>query len=216
MNLSTNVHSKVLEMAEMVSNKQTVIVEISSDSDSDSDLGEEVPSQDVTLPLSPPAKRKAESAQDERQDQASVPSPKRQKLPVRFREVNESTGDGTHRHVTLEIPVPAKPGPASSENQEVSLGPENLSGTAGVEGQSGRKHIVFDEEEEHEEFVTPLEGPPGFRFGAGEAEAHDEDDEDDDDAPPEAVSSHAAQAQSIEATKAAAKAATQYDLFLDF
>ncbi len=92
----------------------------------------------------------------------------------------------------------------------------------------GNKHVVF-EDDENEEFVTPLEShsrdateaglgkgevltveQPRGENQAQEEDGNDEDlsdDDDDDDDAPEAISSHAAKVQNEDFAHAATKAA---------
>ena len=69
------------------------------------------------------------------------------------------------------------------------------------------KKVVFDDDD-NQEFVTPLEGPSksGLEM-AGDEDEEEEEEEDDDDDAPEAISSHAAKAQNEESANAATKAA---------
>lgn len=138
------------------------------------------------------------------------------KLAVRAKD----TGSARHRHVSIEIPIPT-----SSELRRIGAVPAG----AHADGQEGneedvfktpmekRQHITFDDSE-HDEFVTPREGPSGNPLDSSIArpaktkvetkqDEDDEEEESDDDAPPEAVSTRAAEAQTLRAAEAAARAA---------
>lgn len=165
---------------------------------------------------------------DEPQEQPTLeggPATKKQKLPVRGKGVSS----GNSRFVSsLEIPVPrlSKRARAVEEIEDSQDdgddddgGDEDGSISAGEEvfkTPLERKHIVFDDDD-HEEFLTPLERPlkhgldsnaavPARPGTEGNLDDNEEED-DDDDAPPEAVSSHQAAAKSLEIAQAAAKAA---------
>ncbi|KAK3333150.1 hypothetical protein B0T19DRAFT_417288 [Cercophora scortea] len=142
-------------------------------------------------------------------DQSPKSTP--EKLPVRVKQ----TGSAKHRHVSIEIPLPSSS--VRARDLEVPDSEDEVFKTP-----MGRKHVKFDDSD-HDEFVTPREVPskdpmseirPAQSSGKGEkkAESDDEDEdeeEDSDDEAPEAVSTHAAEAQLNKAAQAVAKAAEQ-------
>ena len=150
-------------------------------------------------------------------------SPAEEKTPAKLPMRVKDTGSARHRHVSIEIPLMTssllashKHGRGSSEeeggNEEVFKTPME------------RRHITFDDSD-HEEFVTPLEAPAKNPLeltspkpaeqdaGAQQRSKTDTEEEDDDDsddeAPPEAISSHAAEASLAKASQAAVRSAEQ-------
>jgi hypothetical protein len=138
---------------------------------------------------------------------------------VRVRE----TPSTRHKHVSIEIPLPTSSAlrrrKAVAEDTAGQDGDDEVFNTPSV-----GKRITFDDSD-HEEFVTPREGPsrdpmessiprPASKSetadAAGQDDEEEEEEEDsDDDAPPEAISTHAAREETLKAAEAAAKAAEQ-------
>ncbi|KAK3692891.1 hypothetical protein B0T22DRAFT_532275 [Podospora appendiculata] len=141
------------------------------------------------------------------------PKPTPEKLPVRVKQ----TGSAKHRHVSIEILLPSSS--MRARDSEVADSEDEVFKTP-----MERKHVKFDDSD-HDEFVTPTEVPskdpmsairPAQSRGKEEetAESDDEDEEeeeeeeeDSDDEAPEAVSTHAAEAQLNKAAQAVAKVA---------
>ncbi|KAK0621496.1 hypothetical protein B0T17DRAFT_495073 [Bombardia bombarda] len=176
------------------SKKAVEIVEISS--------GDEAPTETQTLNEQQPLTRSKGLKVDKT---TSLVTPA--KLAVRVKD----TGSVKHRHVSIEIPLPnSSRRPAKAESQ---TGDEEDVFKTPMER---KQHITFDDSE-NDEFVTPREAPLGnplesqveAKADAKEEQNDDDDDSDDsdDDAAPEAISSHAAEAQISKAAQAATKAA---------
>ena len=166
----------------------------------------EMRNQKSGVSSSPSSKRKGED-EDEgpvAADEQISPN-KRQKLPVRVRDTGFVKG---HRSLDIEIPFLSSPSrhKQSGEIQD-SQDEEEVFKTP-----MEKKHIIFDDDL-HEEFVTPMEAPPGDPFthhavgAAREAEASEVEEDSDDDAPPEAISSNAAATQTKRSAAAVSKAA---------
>ncbi|KAH6636231.1 hypothetical protein F5144DRAFT_171672 [Chaetomium tenue] len=207
-------------LAEQKQKAQDVIEILSSDSEPEApDVEDDVEeptydNEDIhNQPLLRAAgiKYKPEPQEDEELQQDEPHSVSGAKLAVR----NKETGAAKHRHVSIEIPLPAsaearrkKTEASASESQEGN--DEDVFKTP----KEHRKHITFDDSD-HDEFVTPREGPskdPMETITAGTNEKDDEEDEEeesDDEAPPEAVSTRVAEAETLKAAGAAAKAVEQ-------
>lgn len=163
-----------------------------------------------------------EQPQTDKDTQRSTPNAN---LALRARE----TGSAKHRHVSIEIPLPTsselrrrKAEAAAGESREGNE--EEVFKTPSEK----RQHITFDDSD-YDEFVTPREAPASnplensvarpagedAESTGGNAEERKEDvekeeeEESDDDAPPEAVSTRVAEAQSLKAAEAAARAVKQ-------
>ncbi|KAK3322309.1 hypothetical protein B0H66DRAFT_198181 [Apodospora peruviana] len=133
------------------------------------------------------------------------------KLPVRVKD----TGSARHRHVSIEIPLTTP----SGRSKKATAGEADEEGDV-FKTPMERRHITFDDSD-HDEFVTPREGPlkDSLESGAGKDEEKpeskeqndqaEEDEDDSDDEAPEVVSSHAAGAQILQAAQTAAKAVEQ-------
>lgn len=162
------------------------------------------------------------------------PATKKQKLPVR----GKAPVYSSHKSVSIEIPLPrlSKRAKTAGEVEEVDDSQDEGDDVSGDEEifktPMEKKHIIFDDDD-HEEFVTPLERPvssgldssvaPLGQLGSVAEEVpdgeekeekdeegeEDEGDEDSDDDAPEAVSTHQAAADSKKAVQAAAKAAEE-------
>ncbi|KAH6850026.1 hypothetical protein B0I37DRAFT_370489 [Chaetomium sp. MPI-CAGE-AT-0009] len=219
---------RLQKLAEQRQKAQDVIEILSSDSEPEApDVEDDVPepihdSEDMNeqQPLLRAAgiKYKPEPQEEEELQQDDPQSASSAKLAVRSRD----TGSAKHRHVSIEIPLPtskelrrAKIGASASESQEGN--DEDVFKTP----KETRKHITFDDSD-HDEFVTPSEGPSRDPLENSTAkpvetvartdEKDDEEEEEedsDDEAPPEAVSTRAAEAETLRAAGAAAKAAEQ-------
>ncbi len=151
-------------------------------------LDEEKPEQD-------------EETANGQQDQQDLSSSA--KLAVRTRDA----GPVKHRRVSIEIPLPTSSALRRREAEDGNQ--ENATETP-----SGRKHITFDDSD-YDEFVTPREAPSRDPLESSipkpaenEEEEEDEEEESDDEAP-EAVSTRVAEADTLKASEAAAKAAEQ-------
>lgn len=151
-------------------------------------LGEEKPEQD-------------EETANGQQDQQDLSSSA--KLAVRTRDA----GPVKHRRVSIEIPLQTSSALRRREAEDGNQ--ENATETP-----SGRKHITFDDSD-YDEFVTPREAPSRDPLESSipkpaenEEEEEDEEEESDDEAP-EAVSTRVAEADTLKASEAAAKAAEQ-------
>ncbi len=197
--------------------KAPEVIEILSDSEPEGDAeaaenvdeGEEPePASDnhvVDQPLLRAARinyKTDEPDEEEAPPQDRPTSPSSAKLAVRTKE----TGSAKHRHVSIEIPLPTS---SSLRRRQAGASEETPSKTP-----SERKHITFDDSD-HDEFVTPREAPskdPLALSGDRDEDVNDEEEEEedsDDDAPPEAVSTRAAEADTLKAAEAAAKASEQ-------
>lgn len=129
-------------------------------------------------------------------------STKPAKMPVHMKE---------YKHVTIDIPLSTPSGTfkaarGADEEGDVFKTPME------------RRHITFDESDrEDDEFVTPREAPLNHPLEEamaakseqkqGDGQSEEDEDESDDDEAPEAISTHAAEAQTAQAAKAAADAA---------
>ncbi|KAL2201010.1 hypothetical protein P885DRAFT_73357 [Corynascus similis CBS 632.67] len=162
--------------------------------------------------------RSDDPVEEENQQQDEPHSPSSAKLTVRTKD----TGSAKRKHVSIEIPLPTssalrrrKSGAAASESHNGD------DGDVFRTPKEKKQHITFDDSD-HDEFVTPKEGPSrdpledsiaesgGKGAGTnGRNDEEDEDDDSDDDAPPEAVSTRAAEVETLKAAEAAAKAAEQ-------
>lgn len=203
--------------------KPTDVIELSSDSEPEGPEFEEAEDQE-TIPVAAgpdvddqPLLRAAgikyktdiSDLEDKKPQQDEHLSPASAKLTVRVKD----TGSVKHRHVSIEIPLPT-----SSELQR-----RKAEATDSHDGNdeevfktpNERKHITFDDSD-HDEFVTPREGPLSNPLDASIAtpntakETEAEEEESDDDAPPEAVSTRAAESYNLKAAEVAEKAAKQY------
>jgi len=162
--------------------------------------------------------RSDDPVEEENQQQDEPHSPSSAKLTVRTKD----TGSAKRKHVSIEIPLPT----SSALRRRKSGAPASESHN-GDDGdvfrtpKEKKQHITFDDSD-HDEFVTPKEGPSRDPLedsiaesggkGAetnGRNDEEDEDDDSDDDAPPEAVSTRAAEVETLKAAEAAAKAAEQ-------
>lgn len=208
------------KLPEQSQKAQDVIEILSSDSEPEApDVEDDVPepthdSEDINdQPLLRAAgiKYKPEPQEEEELQQDEPHSASSAKLAVR----NKEAGTAKHRHVSIEIPLPTsaelrrkKTEASASESQEGN--DEDVFKTP----RESRKHITFDDSD-HDEFVTPREGPsrdPLETITTGKDEKDDEEEEEeesDDEAPPEAVSTRVAEAETLKAAGAAAKAAEQ-------
>ena len=208
-------------LAEQKQKAQDVIEILSSDSEPEApDVEDDVEEpthdseniQDQPLLRAAGIKYKSEPKEDEELQQDEPHSVSGARLAVRNKEI----GAAKHRHVSIEIPLPAlselrrkKIEGSASGSQEGN--DEDVFKTP----KEHRKHITFDESD-HDEFVTPREGPsndPLETITAGTNEKDDEEEEEeeesDDEAPPEAVSTRVAEAETLKAAGAVAKAAEQ-------
>lgn len=107
--------------------------------------------------------------------------------------------------VSIEIPVPKSASKTQRSRDGASAGDlEKTSGTP----KSG-KRITFDDSD-YDEFVTPKEAPAEDPLETHAVEEDEEEEEEDsDDEAPEAVSTRTAEAETLKAAGAAAKAAEQ-------
>ncbi|AEO58004.1 hypothetical protein MYCTH_107458 [Thermothelomyces thermophilus ATCC 42464] len=213
--------------------KEAVIEILSSDSEPEtpevkddapgsapaSETGDDVNGQPLLRAAS--IKYKADNTAEESQRQDDPHSPSSPKSAVR----SNDTGSAKRSHVSIEIPLPTssalrrrKAGASASGSQEGDS--EDVFKTP----KERKQHITF-EDSDHDEFVTPREGPSrdsledsiaktggnGAETGEREEEEKEEEEEDDsdDDAPPEAVSTRDAEAETLKAAEAAAKAIEQ-------
>ena len=123
-------------------------------------------------------------------------------------------GPVKHRRVSIEIPLPTLSALRRREAEDGNQ--ENATETP-----SGRKHITFDDSD-YDEFVTPREAPSRDPLESSipkpaeneeeeedEEEESDDEEEESDDEAPEAVSTRVAEADTLKASEAAAKAAEQ-------
>lgn len=173
----------------------------------------------ATTPSSSEKRKSIEGIQDQRALENGRAA-KKQKLPVR----GKGAASGSHESMSLEIPMSSL-SRRGGVLEEVGDSQDEDDGVSDEEEEDfktpmERKHIVFDEDD-YEEFVTPLEKPAKFGLdssaaplaGSGsegnENEDEEDDEDDDDDAPPEAVSSRQAAVQSMEIAQDAAKAADE-------
>jgi len=195
--------------------KAPEVIEILSDSEPEAPAADEVEGADEEEELEPAAndvdqpllraariKYKTDEPEEEAPPQDRPTSPSSAKLAVRTKE----TGSAKHRHVSIEIPLPTS---SALRRRQTGTSEETPSKTP-----SGRKHITFDDSD-HDEFVTPREAPskdllaPNSSGKGHEDEEDDEEEDSDDDAPPEAVSTRVAEADTLKAAEAAAKASEQ-------
>jgi hypothetical protein len=205
------------KLSEPTQNAPDVIEILSSDSEP------EAPEDDHEAPESAPdsehvheqpllraagIKYKTNQPEDDEQDEQHSPSSA--KLAVRTRD----TGSVKHRHVSIEIPLPT--------SSELRRRKDDASGSGSQEGNdeevfktpNERKHITFDDSD-HDEFVTPREGPSRDPLEStisgptGKDDEEESEEDSDDEAPPEAVSARVAEAETLKAAGAAAKAAKQ-------
>jgi hypothetical protein len=147
---------------------------------------------------------------DEQDDQNEQLSPSNAKLAVRTRD----TGSVKHRHVSIEIPLPTSSELRRRKGDASVSGSQEGNDEEVFKTPNDRKHITFDDSD-HDEFVTPREGPsrdplestiPG---PTGKDDEEESEEDSDDEAPPEAVSTRVAEAETLKAAGAAAKAAKQ-------
>jgi len=143
----------------------------------------------------------SDSQSDDEAPSPGGPAVKKQgKLAVRVKE---------HRRVNLEIPMSTPNGMSKSSRDADEEGDV-------FKTPMERRHITFDDSDQ-DEFVTPREAPlkNPLEEAAAKSNVEEEGEEDgeeedsDDDEAPEAISTHAAEAQTTKAAKAAAKAAEQ-------
>jgi len=187
--------------------------------------------------LATPTKRKAEEQNDgdaDPQDESETPTPKRQKLPMRVKDTGVQAG---RRRVEIEIPIPSKtlkspsPRPAVKEDagKEVDEAQEaeereteeRATGAPDATTPDSKKaHIHFEDDGQADQFFTPLEAPAKNPLEtaagamdppppAGEAlQTEDAPESDSDsDAPPEAISTSVAAAQTLQLAQSAQRAA---------
>jgi hypothetical protein len=194
------------------------VIEILSDSEPEAlDVEDEAPesapnTEDANeQPLLKAAgiKYKIDKSEEEEPQQEPQGSPSSAKLAVRTRD----TGSVKHRHVSIEIPLPT----STELRRKTAEGSESQDGNEEevFKTPSERRHITFDDSD-NGEFVTPREAPSrdplesSIPKPAGKDEEEDEEEEEDsDDEAPEAVSTRAAEADTLKASEAAAKAAEQ-------
>ncbi|KAH8878560.1 hypothetical protein GQ53DRAFT_775645 [Thozetella sp. PMI_491] len=155
--------------------------------------------------------------------EVQTPAPKRQTktarsrkddgLPSSQKKSEASYGDvqsPSRKGLTIEVPVSSSR-TQRSPKAEIRDSDGEGSGETPFKTPSERKRIVFDDDE-HEEFVTPMEAPlrnpleTATLALAGEDEEDEEDSDSDDDAP-EAISLQRAKDQSAKSSQAASKAA---------
>lgn len=194
------------------------VIEILSDSEPEAlDVEDEAPepapnTEDVNeQPLLKAAgiRYKIEKSESEEPLQEPQGSPSSAKLAVRTRD----TGSVKHRHVSIEIPLPTS----------TELRRRNVDGSGSQDGNeedvfktpSERRHITFDDSD-NGEFVTPREAPSRDPLESSiskqvgnEGQEDEESEEESDDEAPEAVSTRAAEADTLKASEAAAKAVEQ-------
>lgn len=207
--------------------KASDVIELSSDSEPEAPEVEEVEHEE-TEPVSTspdvndqPLLRAAgikyktdiSDHEEEEPQEDGKHSPSSAKLSVRVKD----TGSVKHRHVSIEIPLPT-----SSALQRRRAEAEATDNQEGNDDEvfktpMERKHITFDDSD-HDEFVTPREDPLSNPLenniarpntAKAEAEEEEEEEESDDDAPPEAVSTRAAEAYNLKAAEVAEQAAKQ-------
>ncbi|KAK0722516.1 hypothetical protein B0T26DRAFT_702991 [Lasiosphaeria miniovina] len=216
--------------------RQPEVIEISSDSESASSADEapsaETPtrhSQDGDKQKSP--REKGITDGNEQMDNI-LTSPASAKLPVRVKD----TGSTRHRHVSIEIPLPTSSVRSRDDeildsgggNEEVFKTPLHVRKhiTFDSDGEEFVTPIEAPSRNPLERSLAakasaarasavkappagaPLAKTPGVEAKevAPEADEDDESDNDNDDAPPEAISSHAAETQLAKSVEAAAKA----------
>lgn len=133
--------------------------------------------------------------------------------PLKESSTESSVSARIIKRVEIEIPIPTSA--AKAQDPDTTMEGESQLFQTPTEQPRG-KRITFDDSEQ-EEFVTPREAPDvnpleerlnEKKEQQGQSE-EDSEEEDSDDEAPEAVSTHAAQAKSLEAEKAAQKAAEQ-------
>lgn len=197
------------------------MVEISSDSPSDhGDVDSQIEDQSV-----------ANKRKPEQNEGPSSPPNKNQKLPMRVKATTKTTPCGRRQSVSIEIPLPQSSARGKgkgkgkifkevkdSEEEDLEEGDANEVFKTPMERKP--KHFKFDDDE-HEEFVTPLERPTakinaskdGRKIDDVVEDSEESDDEEEeeesDDEAPEAVSTNQAAAQAAKSAQAAAKAAEQ-------
>ncbi|KAK4099063.1 hypothetical protein N658DRAFT_476123 [Parathielavia hyrcaniae] len=174
---------------------------------------------DYEQPLSRAAsiKYKMEEPEEDEPPQDEHGAPSDAKLAMR----DKDTGSAKHRHVSIEIPLPTSSALRRRKTEASAPGSQESNGDDVFKTPSERRHITFDDSE-HDEFVTPKEGPSGDPLDSsaakpdwqdagrsGEEEEEEEAEESDDDAPPEAVSTRTAEAEVVKATEAERRAAQQ-------
>ncbi|KAK4123079.1 hypothetical protein N657DRAFT_656402 [Parathielavia appendiculata] len=209
------------------------VIEILS-SDSEPEVPEEEPEaednvsepgpdneDDYEQPLSRAAsiKYKIEETQEEEPPQDEHRTPSGAKLAMRARD----TESAKHRHVSIEIPLPTSSELRRRKAESETSGSQEGNGEDVLKTSSERRRITFDDSD-HDEFVTPKEGPSrdsldtsvarpdgeaAGQDGGEEEEEAEEAEESDDDAPPEAVSTRTAEAEALKATEAERRAAQQ-------
>ncbi|KAK4192061.1 hypothetical protein QBC35DRAFT_470334 [Podospora australis] len=192
--------------------KKAEIIELSSDSESEepqvkiqSQVQTAAPTEDATVsevyeqPLLKAAGIKYKTDTAENQETPSSNA----KLSVRTKD----TGSVKHKHVSIEIPLPSLAMRDDGNETEVFKTPME------------RRHKKFDfddVEDDVDVFVTPSEGLKKDPFDAevttnaqvqNEAAEEENQEDSDDDAPPEDISTRAAEAETVKAAEAAAKAA---------
>ncbi|EAA29828.1 hypothetical protein GE21DRAFT_4927 [Neurospora crassa] len=133
--------------------------------------------------------------------------------PLKESSTESSVSARRIKHVEIEIPIPTST--TKAQDPDTTMEGESQLFQTPTEQPRG-KRITFDDSEQ-EEFVTPREAPDvnpleerlnEKKEQQGQSD-EDSEEEDSDDEAPEAVSTHAAQAKSLEAEKAAQKAAEQ-------
>jgi U3 small nucleolar RNA-associated protein 16 len=198
------------------------VIELSSDAESDYEeylQHEDVKGSKNESPseFAAPTKRKAkdDDKDDEGEgsrDKSASPTTKRQRLPMRVKDTGTHHG---HRKVEIEIPIPSRAQKRPS--------PSTVAEGAGVTEQRPAKlaHIRFDDDGQADQFYTPLEAParnpiemaaplrPAAGIPGEETVEAAADADSDDDAPPEAVSTSAAAAQTLESAQRAQRAAEE-------
>lgn len=143
-------------------------------------------------------------------------TPSGSKLAVRTRD----TGSVKHRHVSIEIPLPTASELRHKKGDSEVVDSQDGNDEEVFKTPMERRHITFDDSD-HDEFVTPKEGPTSnplegsiarpsnAKAEASKDEEEEEEEDSDDDAPPEAVSTRDAEAQTLKAAEAIEKAAKQ-------
>ncbi|KAL2260703.1 hypothetical protein VTK26DRAFT_5219 [Humicola hyalothermophila] len=205
-----------------IAEKAAAVIELSSDSEPEAPEAVEIEDSEDEKEIEPAVSTpnantqpllKAPGIKYKTDHSEQKDSPSDSKVAVRVRD----TGSAKHRHVNIEIPLPTssvlrrKKGeaPASQDGNEDEVFKTPME----------RRHITL-EESDHDEFVTPREGPASNPLDssiarlakANEGTSKDEEgeeEESDDDAPPEAVSTRDAEAETLKAAKAIEKAAKQ-------
>ncbi|KAL1843685.1 hypothetical protein VTJ49DRAFT_385 [Mycothermus thermophilus] len=202
------------------------VIEILSDSEPEAPVEDELadlpePSLETIDPNDQPLLRAAgikyktrdleeekEDAGDEEGQPGTPASAKRAPRPRR-------SGVSQQKRVNIETPI-SRLSDRRKTVEASALGSGQQSDGEVFKTPLERKHIKFDDSD-HDEFLTPMEGPAESPFEATKPEPRDDEpgeeedaeEESDDEAPPEAVSTRVAEAETLKAAKAAAKAAEQ-------